>query len=86
MHLLDMLQGIAHVRHLDWQEALNLESRSGAHKTLATESTEGAVEGAHAGAAPVLASQDKFSVILGTDIMYEVCCRGRECCIALSSC
>ena len=67
------LQGNAHVRHLDWQEALDSESRAMSSGARGTESTRVAVDESNTKTAPKSGTQNEYDVILGTDILYEVC-------------
>lgn len=67
------LQGNAHVRHLDWQEALDSESKAMSSVACGTESTGVAVDESNIKTAPKSGTQNEYDVILGTDILYEVC-------------
>lgn len=72
-------QGNMHVRHLDWEEALAAEE---SQQSKLTPSTHQEVAGSQPGCsnqagpdaslAPHVAVEDKFEVIIGTDILYEV--------------
>ena len=67
------------VRHLDWEESLAAEQAQQSKDTTGTDQADvgnlsGAVSqaGPDASLAPHVAIEDKFEVIIGTDILYEV--------------
>ena len=68
-----------HVRHLDWEESLPAEQAQQSKDTTDKHEEDagnqpGAATEAGTGAslAPHVAIEDKFEVVIGTDILYEV--------------
>lgn len=68
-----------HVRHLDWEESLSAEQAQQSkdttdkHEEDAGNQPGAAMEaGPDASLAPRVAIGDKFEVVIGTDILYEV--------------
>ena len=68
-----------HVRHLDWEESLAAEQgqqskdQIGTHQEDAETQPGDAIKGGpDASLAPHVAIEDKFEVVIGTDILYEV--------------
>lgn len=68
-----------HVRHLDWEESLAAEQAQQSEVMSDTDQADtgnkpGALSqvGPDASLAPHVAIEDKFEVIIGTDILYEV--------------
>lgn len=67
------------VRHLDWEESLAAEQSQQSQNTTGTHQEDGGhppdlltQAGPDASFAPHVAIEDKFEVIIGTDILYEV--------------
>lgn len=63
-----------HVRHLDWEESLAAEQGQQSKDPIGThqEDAETQPSDADASLAPHVAIEDKFEVVIGTDILYEV--------------
>lgn len=67
------------VRHLDWEESLAAEQSQQSKNTTSTHQEVAGSQpgcsnqaGSDASLAPHVALEDKFEVIIGTDILYEV--------------
>ena len=68
-----------HVRHMDWQESLSAEQAQQSNDTTGTYEEDAGTQpgvaaqaGPDASLAPHVAIENKFEVVIGTDILYEV--------------
>ena len=77
-----VFQGNAHVRHLDWEESMTAGRLQQAPQLGDTNNTStltdtlqdqpGAPRQEETSSAPCVALEEKFEVVIGTDILYEV--------------
>lgn len=77
-----VFQGNVHVRHLDWEESImagRLQQAAQSGDTTNTSTSTGSLQNQpgmpsqeQASSAPCVALEEKFEVVIGTDILYEV--------------